>query len=217
MTKYSALEDKQIYYRFWKNQYSIRYDTANTDEYSSPIDSTQLLLDLSSNTDKNPKWISYKPICYDVDKYCALIDSDDTTITIKVHRDADSNLVSDLFNVYRHLSSGGSRDIGVKALHAFCDAALAVERRFMELNSESVFRSGQWGSRAVGLWLWDYAHSHREDKKEGTISAAIRSLKQQFGHKLGVLGCKDSDDNVLRRFHRNTSKCINQREVLSFK
>ena len=215
--EHNALENKQLFYRFWKNQYSIRYNTANTDEYSPPIDSTQLILDLSRNTDKDPEWISSKPICYDIKNHCALIDSDDTTITIKVRRDADSNLVSDLFNVYRHFSSGGSRDIDIKTLHAFFDATLAVERRFMELNSESAFRSGQWGSRAVGLWLWDYAHSHREDKNEGTISAAIRCLKQQFGHELGSLGCKDSDDNVFRRFHRNTSKCINQREVLSFK
>ncbi len=71
--------------------------------------------------------------------------------------------------------------------------------------------------RAVGLWLWDYAQKHREDRKEGTVAAAIRALKKQLGPEINALGFAASEENVFRRFYRKTAECIDACEVLPFK
>lgn len=72
-------------------------------------------------------------------------------------------------------------------------------------------------ARAIGLWLWDYGQKNSEDRKEGTVAAAIRAMKIHLGPEVEALGFAASEENVFRRFYRKTAECIDACEVLPFK
>jgi hypothetical protein len=142
---------------------------------------------------------------------------------MRIPREIDEKLLLHVFRMYKHSNHHDSDDrIGTdmvestKNYEARQDALEDACRVIVNLNPSARFDPKQWGSRALGIWLWDYVLEHGKGKK-GDVAAAIREMKLQIMPEVKALGFWASEENVLRSFYRNTAKCIKACEVLPFK
>lgn len=92
---------------------------------------------------------------------------------------------------------------------------LEIEKVGIQRNPEIPTQTGTDNPRAIGLWLWDYINSDDSPNQGATQIAAIKSLKANY--KLDKLGAGASEESVFRKWYRNTAKCIEAAEVLSFR
>ncbi len=210
--------DKRVYRRFWINQYKARNADASATDLRHLINSTQLMLYVSTNTEDNPAWMHSRIILGDTTKHCTMIGSDDMSVTMKINRNADEKIVSAMFRMYKFLDFEGGRNIGLESIPELFSAMEAIEQRAMDLDTSAVSKP-QWVSRVIGLWLWDYVQEHGGKQKRGIIAQsirAVRALLESVGGDFAYYATSDeSGTRVLRNLFGKTEQCIQGGKVLA--
>jgi hypothetical protein len=214
--------DKFAFYCFWRDQYMFRKEGRRDEYYDYYLGSQELIKRIIDKTVTHHALSrSYDEIT-DFNKTCPLLDCGADFITMRIPRDIDEKLLWAIFKMYKCcpcptdkelIAQGGTPADGFGMLEAVED----VGRRVVEMNPRATFKSSQWESRAIGLWLWDYVQDNGGERNRGVIAAAIRTMKKQLEPEIKALGFADSEDRVFRGFYSKTAASIEAGEVLSFK
>lgn len=203
-----------VSYSFWKTQYGLRCHPDTTRKPSYNPTSTTLCKDLSRGVKKDPGALHTRPFAETHN--CEIISDDSEHVTVKISKRANIKLIASEIEFMMYIFSrtrvmeNGERQVCID--EEFLHLSNSLARMNISCNAKISFNEKHWGSRALGLWLWDYVKEHG-----GTIIGAIRALKEQLGPEVDELGFSISEDNVFRRFYRKTAECIDACEVLPFK